>query len=362
MNTRLKVWLSGLALLLAVSLVAGCKIGGSSGGSSSSAVTAPASYSYLGTQSPGDVWNWNMTASTFTATNVTKNYTYSGTKSTLASGFYKLVVTATTDPGVTVPATAYAVEFPNTALLVEPAGTAPRVVVGASAGACPTAADTYNWVTMPRLGWSSASDEAYGTATSTLSGATFTFDMQPNMLNGSAMAPYSQSGWTCSNGNFTNASYSYAFGVTPSGIFVSDEGTNAGGMIGVNAPATTVNLADVMSKTYRGFQFSTDTTTVANVTEPIGGEPGTGANSGKMSGFSYGGDGNVETNTRCTTCDAVIDLATQSSPGLVTGTITSGGGTINATFVISQINGKYVMFGVTTTGSGAPYNFLVIQQ
>lgn len=361
MNLRLKkMVLSGAALVLATSFIAGCKLWNSS--SSSSAAATPTSYSYLGTQSPGDVWTWTLGSTTFSAKNVTKSYTYSGTKSTLTSGFFKLVVTATTDPGVTVPATAYAVEFPNTALLVQPAGTAPRVVVAASAGACPTAADTYNWVTMPRVGWNQASDEAYGTAASSIASGTFTFNIQPNLLNTTAMTPYSQSGWTCSNGSFTNSGSTFAFGITPSGIFVGDEGAGAGGMIGVNAPTTNVNLADVMSKTYRGFQFSTDTTSVANVTEPIGGEPATGANAGKMLGFSYGGDGNVETNTRCTTCDGIIDLTTQASPGLVTGTITSGGGTRNATFVISQVGGKYVMFGVTVTGSGAPYNFLVIEQ
>lgn len=362
MNLRLKVLLSGFALLAIVSSVTGCKLWSSGGGSSGSSGTSPVSYTYLGTQSPGDVWSWTSTATTFAADNLTRNYTYAGTKTALANGFLKLVVTSTTDPGVTVPATAYAVEFPDTALLVQPAGAAPRVVVAASAGACPTAADTYNWVTMPRLGWNPASDEAYGTAASAISSGSFTFNIQPNLLDTTAMTPYSQSGWTCSNGSFTNSGSTFAFGITPSGIFIGDEGTNAGGMIGVNAPAANVNLADVMSKTYRGFQFSTDTTTVANVTEPIGGEPATGADTGKMLGFSYGGDGNVETDTRCSTCDGIIDLTTQSSPGLVTGTITSGGGTNNATFVISQVSGKYVMFGVTTTGSGAPYNFLVIEQ
>lgn len=361
MNMRLRIFLrSGLLLGMLLSLLAACKIGGSSSGSNGS--SASGSYSYLGTQSPGDVWRWTMTASGFSATNVTKNYNYSGTKSSLASGFYKLVVTSTTDPGVTAPATAYAVEFPSTALLVQPAGASPKVIVAASSGACPTAADTYNWVTMPRVGWNQASDEAYGTAASSLGGGTFTFNIQPMLLNGTALTPYSQTGWSCSNGSFTNSSSTFAFDITPSGIFIGDEGTNAGGMIGVNAPASAINLADVMSKTYRGFQFSKDTTAVANVTEPIGGEPGTGTNAGKLSGFSYGGDGNVETNTRCSTCDAVINLTTQSSPGLVTGTITSAGGTSNATFVISQVSGKYVVFGVTTTGSLAPYNFLVVQQ
>ncbi len=361
MNARLKIWLSGLVLLLAVSLIAGCKLWSSSSGSST---TTPTSYSYLGTQSPGDVWSWTLTADSFSAKNVTKNYTYSGSKSTLASGFFKLVVTATTDPGVTPPATAYAVEFPNTALLVQPAGTAPRVVVAASAGACPTAADTYNWVTMPRLSWNSASDEAYGTAASTINSGSFTFNIQPNLLSGTALTPsYSQSGWTCSNGSFAKSGATFAFGITPSGIFIGDEGAGAGGMIGVNAPATAVDLTAVKSKTYRGFQFSTDTTTVANVTEPIGGEPATGVNAGKMLGFSYGApDGNVETNTRCSSCNGFIDFTGQPSPGLVTGTITSGGGVRNATFVISQVGGKYVIFGVTVTGSATPYNFLVVEQ
>lgn len=321
---------------------------------------APTSAAYVGTQSPGDVWDWTLGSTTFSATNKVTGYTYSGSKSSLASGFLKLVVTMTTDPGLTPPATAYAVEFPNTALLVQPAGTGPRVIVAASAGTCPTTAGRYNWVTMPKATWTSA-DEGYGTADTTISAGVFNFNVQSFTLANATVASYSQPNWTCANGTFTNASSSFAFALAPSGIFVGDEGTAQGGMIGVNAPAANVDLAAVIAQNYRGFQFSTDTTTVASVTEPIGGEPGTGANAGKIVGFCYT---DVETGTRCPSAmDGIISLTAQPSPGLVTGTIDSGGGGSRPiTFVISQVGGRYVVFGVTVTGSGKPYNFMVIQQ
>ena len=50
------------------------------------------SNSYTATQSPGDVWSWTLTSSTFTATNDTTGFTYSGGKETLANLFLKLTV------------------------------------------------------------------------------------------------------------------------------------------------------------------------------------------------------------------------------------------------------------------------------
>ena len=52
----------------------------------------------MGTQGPGDVWDWSISNGKFDATNETTGFTYSGTESMLPTGFMKLTVQATSDP------------------------------------------------------------------------------------------------------------------------------------------------------------------------------------------------------------------------------------------------------------------------
>src|SRR5579862_1076431 len=95
----------------------GCGGSGVGGGSAS-----PSLRSYVGTQGPGDVWSWQLTGTTFTATNQTQGFHYTGTEATLPTGFLKLTVGTTDDPNVTVGQSAYALELPGTALVMKPAG------------------------------------------------------------------------------------------------------------------------------------------------------------------------------------------------------------------------------------------------
>lgn len=177
--------LATLVFAFFIAILLGC------GGGGGDVTTTATSRSYLGTQSPGDVWSWAITtdaggSGSFSATNATTTYTYSGTVSTLPSKFLKLAITATTDPAITpLPAYAYAFEIPNTAVIVKPAGNHARVIIAAAQGTSPTANGSYNWLTIPTTGWNADNSVAYGVTSTTLTGSTFDFSHSYYLLSGS---------------------------------------------------------------------------------------------------------------------------------------------------------------------------------
>src|SRR5579864_7172487 len=113
------------ALLLTISITS-CTSNSAKSSTSSPTPPTNAAISYFGTQSPGDSWSWTITknsagSGTFSAVNNTSGKTYSGNVVTLSNKFLELTITTTTDSNVTVggaSATAYALEFPNTAVIV----------------------------------------------------------------------------------------------------------------------------------------------------------------------------------------------------------------------------------------------------
>lgn len=215
-----------LLAVLFLSVLSGCG-GGSSGTSSSN--------SYFGTQSPGDAWSWKITKDasgnrTFSGTDNTTAATYSGDVTTLSNKYLQLTITATTDNSVVVGssgATFYALEFPETALLLKPAGTNDSVVVAAAEGDCPSPS-SYNWVKVANQSWSVTSDPAYGTTTTTGSASSLNFSVVPYLLDGTLLSSVAFSG-SCSNGVISSTDNT-TFAVTPSGVFVADQGT-AGGIL-----------------------------------------------------------------------------------------------------------------------------------
>lgn len=360
---KTKRFLLLIAMLSAITLTA-CGGGGGDGGGSTPS-TQGTTRTYYGSQVPGDVWTWTIGASTFNATNYTNGYYYSGSKETLASGFLKLTIpdaASTTDPGIiTFPAVAYALEFPNTVLLVKPAGGSDNLIAAVALGACPTTTENYNWVEIPRSGWNAANDGAYGTATFTPPGASYTITGNKYYLNGIYMVALNATA-TCAGGQFTITSGGRGTGaITPSRAFVADDGVNNGGGFGMIAPASNVDLAAVASKNYRGIVFKKRGP--VDETEPVGARPGTGVDAGKLIGYCYT---DVEVNIECPSTDnAILDLTTaaQAIPGIVNVQITDTEGVHDAVMMINIVNGKYMLFGISTnTTSAEPYNFMLIEQ
>jgi len=187
---------------------------------------------YVGTQSPGDFWSWTIdsVAGTFSATNNTKSFNYSGTVSALAGnpGISKLSVTSTTETGLTPPQSAYMIEVVNTALLVAnapiyttPSGTQQSIkppIFATAQGSCPSTGVNVNWIAMPSANWCSTAgdpnplvnggagctsgDNAFGTAAISVSGSTYGMTVTSYRLDGTAdpSGPFILSGCSCSNG------------------------------------------------------------------------------------------------------------------------------------------------------------------
>lgn len=335
-----------VSLCLIAVLLAGC---------SSSTSPAPVSRQYYGTQSPGDAWSWTIGATSFDATNLTTGYTYSGDKTTLPSGFLKLVVTASSEPGITLPATAYALEYPNTVLLIKPAGPDP-LIVAVGLGACPAATQGYNWVDVPHTGWDATTGEAYGTATIKPVTGGDSITGNKYKLDGSAVASPLRERATCSNGQLTIAGGGSA-AVTPSRAIVLDNGAGQGGVVGLVAPGANVDVAALAARSYRGVLFKKVSGT--DDTEPVGADP---TGTGDLTGYCFA---DVETGAKCAGPGGTLGLAaaTQAIPGILRFQLDDNGTLHDFVAAVVQVGGKYLLFGISTNATSTePYNVMLIEQ
>lgn len=328
---------------------------------------------YLGTQSPGDVWSWalNWTEHTFSARNYTSGYAYSGTVETLSNLFLRLEVTATSDPGIGVGEIAYALEFPDTALLVKEPEAGTDLIVCAGQGDCPTSSGTYIWVTMTWPGWNGNTSTAWGTTDSTLSGSTFDFCHEFYLLDGTANGTEADNGFTCAEGQITKLGDETTVAMTPSGVFIGDSGPMNGGFVGTAQPASPPDLTDgsdgvcAPGREYRGALFKHVTAGGGSEVKPIWARP-TGSHAiegGEYTDF----EGNVEDHANVV--ELALDPVDPTKPnGFITGTLNDG---TNHLFLIiaRRIGGKYMMFGISLDNDGAgvpdptrPYNFVVIER
>ncbi|GMR18657.1 MAG: hypothetical protein BMS9Abin33_1089 [Gammaproteobacteria bacterium] len=366
MNQLIQHTIRSVSLILTVLAALTLAACGNNGDSSGNDNSNPAR-NYMGTQAPGDVWSWTITTGsggtgTFSASNDTLGYTYSGDVETLANGFLKLTITATTEPGLIPPAVAYALEFPDTALVIKPAGTTGNAIVAAALGPCPTASASYNWVDLLDFTWTTA-DQAYGVSATTVTGSSFDFSDTNYYLNGTVSGIDAVTGFTCSGGRLTHPTDPTVIVVTPSGVFIGDSGPGAGGFVGMQAPASLIDLSDVarVGREYRGFDFTdANTDPTRDDTTPIWGRSnGSGGSVDLIGGEWSDFEGNIEDPGT----PGNIVFGTQASPGIVNATLTDGAGTTDMVLMINRINGKYFIYGAqvnTSTLNGS--NFLAIEQ
>lgn len=335
-----------LACLL---LLSGCGGGGVSASHSAS--------SYLGTQAPGDVWTWDLTGSTFSATNQTSGNIYSGTEQVLPTGFLKLTINSTTDTNVTPGSSAYALEFPGTALLIKPAGndTNPPIFAGSLGGNPAGPSVSFNYVNVPGYAYNQTTDQAYGHVTFAVTGNSYDGTSIRYAINGTQLAN-GPSDFTGNQGMMTDTSASTpATGaMTPSGVCVLDYGPARGGVIGVIQPAANVDLTVLSSFSYKGFLINSGKTQCVSTT-PNG--------DGTMHGVGYALPSGVETGTTDGGGGVTISFTGQPAPGEVTTTITTSSGTETLVACVNQVNGKYMLFGfgVPSGSGGQPYNVVLVQ-
>ncbi len=265
----------------------------------------------------------------------------------------KLEVAATTDPGVSVGQSAYAVEMPGTALIIKPAGQDTRPpIVAASLGTNPAGPQvSFNYVDVAKSGWA-MSDEAYGHVT---------FDVNGNSYGGTAdrfeidNTPMSQgfTGFTSVDGHMTaNVGGVIVNGVmTPSGVCVMDYGPGMGGFIGVKQPSAPTNLVTLGTKSFRGFLINQGKTQCVTVT-PNG--------DGTLHGTGYQNPSGVETGTSDGGAGVTITFLSQPNPGQITMSIGTSGGAETLVACVSVVNGKTMLFAFGA-GGGEPYNVLLVE-
>lgn len=333
------------AMLAAVAVLAGCD-GSSSGGGGQTTT-------YSGTQGPGDVWTWILYGGqqSFFAENETLGYTYEGDYATLPNGFLKLTILSTTEPNMTTPAVAYAVEIPNTALVVKPDEADAQPIVMAALGQCPSQTADYNWVIAARDAWDPQSHEAYGVTTvSVLQGHSLDLEHNQYGLDGSFLGTNTETGWSCQDGLITNTVNPTIVVVSPSGIFVGDNGPNEGGFMGMVAPAAMVDVSAnaLAGRQFMGFVFregdsdaDTDAMTVVGLAQ------------GGLEATVYS---DVEAGTVAETVE--LSLGAQSTPGIVNGTVNDGQNSQAMVFMISQVGGRLFVFGI----ADGPSNFIAIER
>lgn len=350
--------------------------------------TAPApaasTVSYLGTSAPGDTWTVLYDPNgTFTIVNTTTPVTYAGTYSLLASGYTQLTITSPSS------ATGYAKTISNTATLVWLGSGSTAPIVAAVQGNCPTSSTTanYNFVRIPssaEVAWTGAST-GYGTMTADFTSVgNMIFTVTNKTFAGAPTVLAPDSGWSCTQGIISKGAAQ--INVTASGIFLRDDGLNAGGSMGVAQPTIAVAgtiATDLAAKNFIGFQWNKN-----------GGVPVTEAIKGKYLVFNAStvfddGSGNGTTTTY--TCDSAsvggvvtpalgcilgygvnpaTDAVLAGTPGLLPLISEVSNGLLTAAFyagnpgamVITQSGGKYIIFGATFTGGGFPYDFLVMEQ
>lgn len=315
------------------------------GGGNTSTPSVAVARAYLGTQAPGDVWSLSLTDTTFTAKNSATTFAYSGTVSPLSTGFKKLTVTVSTDPGVIAGSVGYATELPNTAVLVYLNAAKPPIVA-AGIGDCPTAAQTYNWVVIPTGAWNYLSENAYGSVAMSVSSSSYSFNVTNFKINSTANAGSSSNGWACSGGTFTKTATTETISTVPSGALIYDRGVGLGGLVGIPQPAAQISGSQLANKTFIGVQWAagTNTETIQGVFNP--------------SGASIAGT-SIDPVTGTTSNGGAIPVVYTATPGLLTGTSPWSN---PMAFSVSQVGGKYIIFGVTYSGSNKPYNFLVVEK
>jgi hypothetical protein len=342
-------------------LLAGC--GGGGGSSSGSGGGTPTARKYQGTQGTGDAWSWTIGASTFSASDAATGDTYSGTWTTATGGFEQMSVTSTTDPSVSAGTLFYGLELPNSMFVAEPPGLNTRPMIAAGLGDAPAGSGLiYNFIHLPETGYNPSTGVAFGTMD--VSTVLNTYSVAIDNLNISGGSVTGQTSYTLANATGLLSQGVVTGGISTSGVVALDFGTGAGGDAGLAAPSGSIDIGAAISATYSGFQ-----------TNPVDGSvavSGAFGNLGSRPGIVLGRYTNVAANAQSANY-ALIDITGQTVAGQLSATVTyepttqnPSGLSIPAVFVASQVNGKYVLFGIGDYPAGAAQagaaQFVLVQQ
>ena len=322
---------------------------------------------YTATQSPGDIWTFDLdhTAMTWTGTwdhgtetDPSDDLAFSGTLSQLPSGFLKLVLDTTTPADAAYPSGGlgffYAAEIPGMSLFAQPAGSLSGPIInGVDRSDCGTLAGTYNYVRIPPQGvYDVRTQPAYGSLNISETGGEFTFNgIQKSLDCLDPLAPCTTDGpmsipgsATCDSGTLEINDGTTWVGLgqtTPSGMFMIDFGAGNGGIYG--GQQQSITLSEVVGKKLIGFVD----------------QPRTGEQQATSIVFDETGRGlgtlylDLETNVIDTDSQLEVQINSVNN-GLFEGAITNKSGVIS--WIVGSIrrNGLQLVMAIVTFSDEGP--------
>ncbi len=353
------------------------------GGSNAVTVSMSSVLEYVAIDLDGDISEAIVDhgAGTVNIVNENDSGVIDGSIAYLPNGDEKIVVTSSTEGDTPMGAIVYVRELPGVTFTFLSTNTSTPAATGVvlsggdwgiatALSTCPITGASYlsSLATIEgpdyQIGSNLTTGQAYenGTATVSVSGgvASLGFNGNSYTINGSLAQAENGSTGTCSNGQFAantgpNGSGIVAF--DPAGVIIGSNGAGGGQLTSMNdgfagfsvQSGSTVNLTAVSSQTYDGFfgSYTVEGETIDKVGAPIDAVPD-GANTLLSCNYS-----NFEAGTVATSGCATLTFGIQPQPGVVLGTLTSSGTPVPAVFVISQISGKYVIFGVAGSDNAA---------
>lgn len=330
----------------------------------------PGTYEYAGTMAPGDVWSWIISPETFWGSNETTGAYITGEWATLSNAYGRLyVIGASTIDAVGK--YAYFIEYPGTALIMVPVGESKNAIVCAAKSDTHSGPSNYVWLKVPGTGEGSPADTAYGTAEATWVSDTASFHVIDYNMSGSFTHEGTGSlTFNPSIGMLKDSLSPASMILTPSGIFIVDNGPGAGGAIG--ASLESFSSFEAAEHEYRGlvFQYWPSGTSESGF---IAATPGTIP--GTMKGYTY--TNNDPSSGANTSRYVAFSFITQESTGIVSiesidpAHYDSEHGwwsaeyrtTIKSVFAKVGIGSskKYIWFGRIVNWSGRPEIFMLMQ-
>lgn len=341
-------------------------------GSSTNAGSNP--INYIGTASPGDVWNFTIDrpAGTFSGTSdgghpgvTTSQVTVSGSLTSFANGFLKLTVTtSSSNSGITVDGThniAYALEVPTVALIVQPANGGPVItsIYNGGCGALSGAGFNYVRAGFGNKTYNVGTADAYGSATMNgNSSAPQITGGSSNSITGTSLGFTPPGTGSCSNGTITFPGGITGIVTTASGgIMILDQGAGKGGIVVFGG--NSLGAADVASKTFNGLIFKNNSSSTQAIKVVFN-----ASSVGTV--YSYT---SVDNNTVGAATNLIKNI---TGSGAIAGNAFDADGVshssvfhaiMQATSDSSNGTGHTILFGVAEDGgSTAPSNFLLVQQ
>jgi len=269
------------SLLVLATVLLGASCGGSSKVSTPPqglpVLTTPGpSNAYLGTQSPGDMWQASIdhTSNSFSVVDLTNSSAGTVLGSIVDQiGFLGLAETNVSPPFLPF---GFALEIPGRALLLRP-GVNTTSLAALVPGSCLTINGnvTFQFVTLPSNNWQVATDAAYGSVqASAASGSEWNFSNFTQFSLNSGLPNAALAAGTCATNQVGGlvtippnapSKISATLGVGPAGFFVADQflSTASGtpsGAVGVIQPSSSVSASGVVAGNYLGFIYEPNVT------------------------------------------------------------------------------------------------------